>query len=336
MKGNFRAFLIAAACLVFLNTGSGSIFAQIPSIRNTNTISGFVFSETRAPVAQIYVELQSDFYAIVGRVQTRSSGMFTFSGLAPGQYYLKVVTTGTDYEEQTRSVTLAAISGRLANTEQVEFYLGTRKNRNAGASAAPGVVFLQEVPAEAQNLYNSALDDLASKNEKEAFEKLKRSIEIFPEYFAALDRLGNEYVVRGHYEAAYVLLTKAMMVNQRSHSSTMGLGRSLFRLKQTDLAIGHFKSAIVLEPATPNGHLWLGIALHSKKKDSEGLHRLLKANELTKGTVAEIHWQLARVYKDQDEFTKAADELELFLKLSPDAANLAEVKQAIQALRKKN
>jgi tetratricopeptide (TPR) repeat protein len=176
---------------------------------------------------------------------------------------------------------------------------------------------------------------LAEKNEKAAFDKLKRSLEIFSDYFLALDRLGNEYVVRGHYEAAYVLLTKALVVNKRSHSSTMGLGLALFRLRQIDLAIGHFRSAVELEPASANGHLWLGTALHSKKKNSEALQSLIKADDLNKGASAEVHWQLARVYKDLNRFDKSADELELFLKFDPEAKNAAEVRQAIEALRKK-
>jgi tetratricopeptide (TPR) repeat protein len=123
-------------------------------------------------------------------------------------------------------------------------------------------------------------------------------------------------VARGYYEAAYVLLTKALMVNPRSYSSSMGLGLSLFRLAQTDLAIKTFRSAFELEPTSPQASLWLGIALHSGKKYSEALKSLLKANDLTKGEAAEVHWQLARVYKDMDQFARSADELEL-LKFQP-------------------
>jgi tetratricopeptide (TPR) repeat protein len=333
MKGSFRTVVLMGA--IFLALFGEYVSAQITQVQNTNSVSGFVYNEDRAPVSSVYVELQSDFYATIGRTRTQNSGRYSFNGLAPGQYYLKVITTGTDYIEQTKSITLAAISGRAAYSEQVDFYLRSRKDRETLPTAAPGVVFLQEVPAEAQGLYEAALQDLASKNEKAAFEKLKRSLEIFPDYYAALDRLGNEYVIRGHYEAAYVLLTKALMVNKRSYSSTMGLGITLFRLKEPDLAIIQFRSAIDLEPASPNGHLWLGISLHSKKKNSEALQSLLKANELSKGAVAEIHWQLARVYKDQNEFTKAADELELYLKNEPNVKNADEVRQMIGSLRKK-
>jgi hypothetical protein len=147
MKGILSNCLgIAAICFCVMAACALVVSAQVPAFQNTNTISGFIFNESRAPVAQIYIELQSDFYATVGRVQTRSSGMFTFSGLAPGQYYLRVITMGTDYEEQTKSVTLAAISRQLANTQQVDFYLRSRRTRSGGGSAVPGVVFVQEVP----------------------------------------------------------------------------------------------------------------------------------------------------------------------------------------------
>ncbi len=327
--------LAVAVCSVLFFAAATTVCSYTPTAQDVNTITGFVYSESRAPVGQVYVELQNDFYSALRRVRTQNSGLFSFSGLAPGNYYLKVITTGTDYEEETKSVTLQAISRRLANTEQVDFYLRSRRSRDRAQTAPPGVVFVQEVPAEAEALYDSAIKDLAAKNDAAGFEKLKKSLEIFPDYYVALDRLGNEYVARGHYEAAYVLLTKALMANKRSLSSTMGLGLALFRLGQTDLAIGQFKAAVELDPASPNGHIWMGIVLHDKKKYSDALNSLLKANDLTKGEVAEVHWQLARVYKDLNRFDRSADEMELFLKFKPEAKNAEELRQVIESLRKK-
>lgn len=315
---------------VFLILGTIQVVSQ-----DRNSISGFVFDESRAPVSQVNVELQDEYYSIVSRVRTRGSGMFSFGGLPPGRYNVKVVTGGTDFEEQTKSVSLVPLVRGGTTVEQVDFYLTRRKNRISGTLTSPGVVYAQEVPAEASNLYNAALMDLESKDEKAAFEKLKRSIEIFPDYFLALDKLGNEYVLRGYYEPAFILLTKATTINKRSYTSMLGLGLAAFRLGQFDKSIESFKSAVELEKSFPNGHLWLGIALHAKKKYPEALTSLLKADSLSGGNVAEVHWQLARVYKDQNQFAKSADELEHFLRLSPEAKNAAEIRNIIAALRNK-
>jgi tetratricopeptide (TPR) repeat protein len=328
--------MIGAA--IFLAFSGDRVPAQAPQsqqTQNTNSVSGFIYNESRAPVANVYVELQSDFFATVGRTRTQGSGRFTFNGLPPGQYYLKVITSGTDYEEQSKSFTLMAISGRAAYAEQIDFYLKSRKDRGNSPTAAPGVVFLQDVPPESQALYEAAIQDLEAKNEKAGFDKLKRALEIFPDNYAALDRLGTEYVTRGHYEAAFVLLTKALAVNKRSFTSTMGLGHTLFRLGENDMALKQFKAAAEIDPSSPGGPLWTGIVQNAKKNNREALRSLLKANDLSSGNWAEVHWQLARVYKDLNEFQKSADELELYLKSQPNVKNGDEVRQMIEVLRKK-
>jgi tetratricopeptide (TPR) repeat protein len=249
---------------------------------------------------------------------------------------VKVLNVGTDFEEQSRSVSLIPISvlaGRGTASEQVDFYLRAKKRNDA--FAAPTVVFAQEVPPEAKSLYEAGLSDLSNKNDGAGLDKIKRSIEAFPDYFTALDRLGNEYIARGHYEAAYVLFTKALTVNSRSFSSTFGLGLAEFRLGQTDQALKRFKEAVKMDKGSTNAHLWLGIALHTKGEFSQSLTALLEANKLSGETVAEVHWQLARVYKDQKKFADAARELELFLKYRPDAENRAKIIEMIASLRQK-
>lgn len=312
-------------------------FTRANVFQDRNSISGFVFDESRVPVARVNVELLNDTYSTVARMQTRGSGTFSFSGLPAGQYNVKVVTSGTDYEEQTRSVSLvpfSIIQGRGVATEQIDFYLKIRRRTNV-PTGAPGVVFVQDVPDRAKTLYESGLTDLSAKNEKEAFENLKKSIEIFPDYFLALDRLGTEYVMRGYYDAAAVLLTKALSVNPRSFSSTFALGLAEFRRGQTDKALDYFNGAVRIDKASANPHLWLGIAFHAKNDLPKALSAMLRANDLSDGTSAEVHWQLARVYKDQKRFSEAADELELFLKYKPDAKNFHEIKQIIVTLRQK-
>jgi Tfp pilus assembly protein PilF len=306
--------------------------------RNRNSITGFVFNESRAPVSDIHVELLSDLYITISRTKTTGSGTFSFRGLPDGNYKVKVLPYNTIYEEQIRDVSLISIStlpDRGAVSEQVDFYLSAKKNPNSGPLAAPGVVFVQEVPGNAKKAYEEGINYLGNKKEKEGFEKLKNALEIFPQYFLALDRLGTEYVVRGYYQAAFILLTKAVEVNPRSFSSTFGLGLAQFRLEQTDKAIESLARATEIYNESANGYLWLGIALHKKGKLEEAVVALLKANKIGKGEISEVHWQLARVYKDQKLYGKAAEELEFFLKYNPNATNKEEIKKTIRILHQK-
>lgn len=308
------------------------------TVVNRNSITGFVFSDTRQPVADIYVELLSDLGTTLSRTKTSGAGLYFFRGIPDGRFEVKVLPYNTNYIEQIRTVSLfsfSAVPGRGAVNEQIDFYLQAKKDERAGQLAAPGVVFGQEVPQDAENLYKEGIEYLDKKKEKEAFESLKKALEIFPDYYLALDRLGTEYVMRGFYEPAYVLLSKAVDVNPKSFSSNFGLGLTYYRLQEIDKAIEQLQKSVELSDDSPNGHLWLGIAYFQKGELSKAETSLLKANKLSGEKSPEVHWQLAKLYNEQKKFRQSADELELFLKYNKKAKDADKIKQTIAVLRKK-
>lgn len=323
----FRSALIA----IFI-AGVGVCLA---SAQGRNSISGFVFGENRMPLSRIYVELQTDMYSTYARTQTNGAGMYSFRGIPDGRYYVKVLPHGTNYQEQGQAVSLLPLSpiGRGAVSEQLDFYLQPRKT--GAPLSAPEVVFVQDIPPKAKELYEAGVNELENKNEKEGYERLKQAIETFPQYFAALDRLGNEYLSKGYYEASYVLFTKAAEVNPRSISSNLGLGISDYKMNRFPQAIEAFESVIKLHKDNIGANYWLGIVHHAVGKFGEALTYLKKAEKLSQRKSPEVQWQLARVYKDQNKFRESADALELYLKLKPDADNAQEIRQVIKTLRGK-
>jgi tetratricopeptide (TPR) repeat protein len=306
------------------------------TFQNNSTISGMILSPQRAPLRDIYVELLDDTYGSLGQTRTDSSGRFIFRGLPNGNYRLRVKPYGTDYMEQSKDVQLFALQRNTnagvtgAVEEQVDFILRVRENANSGPLAAPGAIFVQEVPAEAKKLYETGIASLRDKKDKEGFESLKRSLEIFPNYYLALDRLGTEYVTRGHNEAAFVLLTKAVEVNPRGFSSMYGLGLAQYNLKLTDKAIESLQRATNLYNKSGGAFMWLGMALRRAGKYNEAEVALKRANELGEKKTAEVYWQMAALYNDMKRYNESADALELFLKNQPPSTDPEQVKKAEQ------
>jgi tetratricopeptide (TPR) repeat protein len=325
----------------YLNTTLSPI--AFKSIQARNSISGYIFDTSRRAVGEIPVELLDGYGSTLGRAKTNNSGRYIFNNLSQGTFVVRVLPFGTDYEEEQATVSIQNFtlnSGSSSATYgsqsiQQDFVLKIRKSALAGPFYAPGIVFAQEVPDDARKLYEEAEDLLRQKKEKEAFENLKKALEIFPDYYTALDRLGSEYVVRGYYEAAYVLLTKSIEVNPRSFSSSLGLGLANYHLKQTDKAVELFRQATTLYNKSPLAHLWLGVSLKQNKKYDEAEAALKKANDLSKGKYPEAHWQLARLYSEQNKYKEAADSLELYLKYQSDTKDAEKIKQMIAKLRSK-
>lgn len=326
-KGNY---LLLGFFIVF--AGVLNIYAQ-----SNNGITGFVFNTSRQPVADVYIELQNEFGSTLTRVRTSGSGFYSFRRIPEGRYRVRVLTYGTSYQEQTKSVALipvSAVPGSGGINEQVDFSLNLNR-AYIGPLAAPGVIFAQDVPKQAEIFYQDGVELLSDGKEQEGFDKLKRSLEVFPEYYLALDRLGQEYVIKGYHRPAYVLLSNALKINPKSYSSSFGLGVVQFRLGQTSESLKSLEQAVGFYGDSIDAHLWLGIVLSTKGNLKEAEESLIKANKLSNNKSADVHWQLAKIYTKTKRYGEAADELELYLKYNKKAPNADEITQSITTLRRK-
>lgn len=217
-----------------------------------NSISGYVFGFERQSVSDINVELLDELSRTVGRDRTDSSGHYFFHGIGSGRFQVRVMPFGTDYEEQIQEVEIVNIIRQTASgetrvsgfsNEQRDFYLKLRKGIQLGRTAA---IFVQDIPEPAKKLYDAAILNLNNKKEAQGLENLKSALEIFPKYYLALERLGNEYVRLGHFEAARILLAIAVDVNPRGFKSWYGLAYSLYSLKKTTEGAKAIQTAVEL------------------------------------------------------------------------------------------
>jgi Tfp pilus assembly protein PilF len=349
MRIGFSLLLGIAISIVMLEgataTASGNSHSA-PFLRMSqgrNSISGVVFGESRTPMVDTYVQLLDELGTTITQTRTNGSGRYAFYGLSSGRFKIKVFPVGTDYMEQIQEVLLSPVSavpGSGADNQQIDFYLRLRDGANRGPFSVPGAIFAQEVPDEARKLYELGVSELRQKNEKEGFENLKKALDVFPNYFLALDRLGAEYAARGrinpnYFEAARILLTKALEVNPRSFSSMFGLGFTQYHQGMIKEAVDNLERAITVYNDSPNAFLWLGIAQKRVGKLVQAEASLKRANELSKGKEADVHWQLGGLYSDQKRYAEAAAELELFLKNKPDARDAEKIKGLIAQLKQK-
>jgi len=301
---------------------------------SSNSISGHVSNDQRAPLADIRVELLNEVDSVIRTVKTDGSGLFVFRKLSDGTFQVRIQTSGTNYVSQTKRVDLARPHGFGAAFEELDFVLMTT---NAGSTGKPGVVFVQEVPEPARKQFQKAAELLNKSNKREeAFIALKSAIELFPLYFDALELLGTEQVKDREYEAAIPALTKALEVNSRSFASSFALGVAQYNLKQTQPAIESLRRAVSLNERSVNANLWLGIALRQTSRPDQAEAYLKRADVLADSKLPEAHWQLALLFNQLKRYKEAADELEIFLKVQPDARDVELIKKLIQRLRQQS
>lgn len=330
------AFLFFALAILFLS--SSSVFAQ-----RGNSISGYVTGYEREPIYDAFVELLNEYGQPIKRARTDNSGRYIFSGIAAGRYGVRVNAYGTDYEEQTREVEIVNITRQadLAGNqrisgfsdEQLDFSLRLRKGFTPGKT---GTIFVQEVPPEAKKLYQQAITDLNDKKDKEGIAGLKSAIEVFPKYFNALERLGNEYVRLKYYDAARYIFSAALEVNPRGYRSWYGLAYANYSLNKFEDASFAIDKSIEIFQGLADAYLLSGILKRMAKKFEDAEKHLLKAKELAKEAMPTVHFQLALLYgNDMKRYADAAKELKLYLKANPDAPDKEKVESLIKTYEEK-
>jgi Tetratricopeptide repeat len=300
-----------------------------------NSIQGQVFDPYRVPISDIYVELRNDLGSTISRVRTLTGGRFLFANISSGHFDVTVLTTGTNFLEQTQSVDIVNIFRGSSDSAYVDFYLQFDKRKTSiGTASVTDAIFVQEIPEEARKLYKSGVKKIGGKESKQGFDELEQAVKIFPEYFDALSTLGREYVQIKEFQKAVTYLIRAIDINQRSFSCYYSLAYSAYKLNFLPDAIKAARAATTLQPNSVNAQLLYGTLLRLDGSYTKALEVLLKAKTLSKDSpIGDIHWQLALVYNKLNRNKEAADELDIYLKTSPDVANKKEIQDLIAKLR---
>jgi tetratricopeptide (TPR) repeat protein len=105
-------------------------------------------------------------------------------------------------------------------------------------------------------------------------------------------------------------------------------------LKQSDAAVEAAQKAVTLNSSSEDALLVLGISLRQAKRYEEAEKPLKQADKITKGLSPDVHWHLALLYaKNLNRFNDAANELELYLKTTPDSSQADNIKKLIKKYR---
>ena len=330
VKGCEKLFLFLL-CLCCLAT-------SVKGQNNRNTITGFVFDPQRRPVTQVPVEVMNEVSQVLQRTRTDGSGRFFFTGLSGGRFSVRVLPFGTNFEEQTQEVEIINFvrpGSATSENAQKDFYLRLRRNANE-ANAVTGTVFVQEVPEEAKKGYERAISALEQNRVETGIQELQNALKILPTYYLALEKLGIEYVKQQKYEYARDVLTRAVTVNARSFMGWYGLSYANYGLRQPQTAVEAAQKAVSINPNSIEAALLLGISLRQARRFDESEKLLKQAKKISNGNSADVHWNLALLYAHNlKRYKDAAAELELYLKVLPDAQNAAVIRKLIKQLRER-
>jgi len=308
-----------------------------PFIQNRNTIEGRVQTSDHHPISEVRVFLKNDSYSEIATTYTDGSGRFRFLNLMSGVYYIQIEPGALNFERQSQRVEAVAFTQRQSGGGEVfrvDFVV--KPKETPGKYADKAVLFVQPVPDEARKEYANALKSLDKDDFARAVASLSRAIEIYPDYYDALELIGTEYVKRQQYKPAVPLLSHAVEVNKDGWRAFYSLGVAEYELGQRDAALKSLSRAVELNPASPNAVMRLGIALAPDPSTrAEAIQAFEKAVDLAKDRAPTAYFYLGGLYAMANQYRKAADAFETFLRVYPQAGERDKIRRLIDEYRRK-
>ena len=336
--------------LVSFVAGVASVILAVPqfwfsalAVQARNTIEGRVTNSEGHALSAMRVFVKDEGYAQAGTALTDGAGRFRFVNLKSGNYVVEVEPGATDYERQEQRVQARAFNERRSGGGEVfrvEFVLLAKKSGtrvNAGRPVGSNrVIFHQDVPEQAKRDYDLGVSSLEKGSFDDAVKFLKLAIEVFPDYYDALERLGTEYVTHEDPRSALPLLTLAVEVNRDGWRGFYSLGIAQFKTNNRAASVKSFQRAVELNSESANTHMWLGIALApDAMMRSRAIQALEKAIKLARQPIPLAYYYLGGLYSKNNQYDKAAEAFESLLRVDPQIGEKEAIKKMIVELRQK-
>lgn len=298
-------------------------------------LRGYVRTASGQALGNVRVSLLDDNRQTIKTIFSDSTGKYEFRSVGRGVFFLRVDMMNTGYENIEQRIELVPLS-ITRSEEPVIIDLTVKAKKNATLSAPAVINFSQSVPEAAQKEYKRGLDNLKVKLVEQGVAALKKALEIFPDYYDALEQLGNTYVEQRDYQTAQPLLLHAVEINRDGWRAHYGLGIAQFNLQQREQAMNSLRRAVELNTSSVNAWMWLGIVLAQQSDTrTEAIQAFERVLQMAKDEIPDAYFYLGSLYSRNNQYKEAADALEHFLRIAPQVNDKDKIKKLIEQLRQK-
>ena len=330
-----RIWLLLLLLCTTLNAQSGGGDDGIGT-GGANTIRGRVYLPAGPGDVRIKVRLESTDMANLSTI-TDLNGSFRFNGLSGGNYTL-IIDGDEIYETYREPVVIekqSALTGRSARTLNVPIYLRLKARR--GSENAIGTVdaSLAKIPQGAQDLYRKGLEASRKGDSKTAVDHLKAALDLYPEFALALNELGVQYLKLGKPDRAVEALRSALKLEPGAFMPRLNYGIALLENKEFANSEAELRQALKGNDSSAVAHLYLGVCLVKQHRLEDAEKELERAVKSGRDDMSMGHYYLAGIYWGRREYGRAADALEAYLKLAPQAPDAERTRATIRELRSK-
>jgi tetratricopeptide (TPR) repeat protein len=140
----------------------------------------------------------------------------------------------------------------------------------------------------------------------------------------------------GQVSKAIAALTSASTLSPDAFLPKLNLGIALLETNRFSEAERQLREALKLNQSIPTAHMYLGIALARLHNDPESETELRNAINSGSSQVGLAHKYLGGLYWKHGNYRQAADELDTYLRLTPNAQDADRLRATIKDLRSRS
>jgi tetratricopeptide (TPR) repeat protein len=270
--------------------------------------------------------------SVLSTIYTNNSGEFQIRNLSEGTYFVEAALSHGNFEPVTRKV-------ELGRGLMVDLTLELREEKTLDTSRRDKVVsaaeLQQSVPAAAKKQYDLGLKFVNKGNFLQAATHFQEALAIYPEYLAARNDLGAQYLKLKRLDEAEQHFDVVLRKDPKNFNAKFNKGLVQVERRNYTDAISLLQQAVVLDSTRPAARLWIGIA----KLELGDLE--IAETELTRSLImggdecVAAHYHLARIYMTRGDRTEAARSVKLYLQLAPRGEWVNDAKALAGQLEKK-
>jgi Tfp pilus assembly protein PilF len=275
---------------------------------------------------------------------TDHEGKFRFTHLRP-DIYTVIVDGGDVYEKATDTVNVGFTGSVPAQGDpgsyavpfvyQVQFYLKHKRLSAATESPVTSNTAFASVPEPVRELFRQALENGRADNHEKAIEQLKSVISQAPRFAFAYNELAAQYLKIGSGDQAVKTLKEAVGIDPNDLNLRLNYGVALLNQKKFEAAETELRLVIQKNADSLAANYYLGLTLISEQKFDEAQSVFEKLIKNGGDKIALAHRSLGGIYLRNNQYRKAADELEKYLKVEPNVADAEKIRGTIKELRNK-
>ena len=278
--------------------------------------------------AKRYVRITlSTAHSVLSTLYTNSSGEFQIRNLAEGVYYVQAEVQDGSFDPVSRRVELGRGLTVQLTLELREKGTPAAATARAGARVVSAAELQQSVPPAAKKLYELGLKSVGKGDFALAAARFEEALNIYPEYLAARNDLGAQYLKLKRLDEAEKQFKMVLARDARNFNAKYNLGLVSVERRDYAGAMAQLNQAIAMDATRPIARLWLGFVLLETGDVAGAERELVKSLVMGGAECAAANYHLARINLGRGDSAEATRYLGVYLEDAPKGEYAEDAKQ---------